>query len=403
MLRQVSKDVTTHYYDPRYHGVDWEARVAAASANIEEAQSLDVALAQIAAVLSSLEDSHTYFLPPERADHHEYGWRSQVVGDRCLITHVKPLSDAEAKGLRPGDELLAINGLPLSRKNLARVEYIINLLFPQLFLQLQVRTPSGEERQLEIQAHVERIMGSGRGGAATTIDFIRATEEEGRVKQARAVGLAGKRIVVVKIPELLFSEKTIARMMDDTREYPAMILDLRGNPGGYLDTLKTFVGALFGGRELEIGQRVTRDKAEPIVAEATGEPGYAGKLIVLIDGGSASASEVLARVVQLEKRGIVMGDRSDGHVMVGVAFTHHVGVSSAVYLYGASITVADLIMSDGKSLERTGVVPDELVLPTPDDLAEGRDPVLAHAIETLGGQITAEEAGRLFPWLWPSR
>jgi C-terminal processing protease CtpA/Prc len=53
-------------------------------------------------------------------------------------------------------------------------------------------------------------------------------------------------------------------------------------------------------------------------------------------------------------------------------------------------------MSDGASLERTGVEPDEIVLPTPADLAAGRDPALAHAITTAGGAITATEAGRLF-------
>lgn len=68
--------------------------------------------------------------------------------------------------------------------------------------------------------------------------------------------------------------------------------------------------------------------------------------------------------------------------------------------YGASVTNADVIMSDGQSLEKVGVMPDELLTPTMDDLAAGLDPVLAHAAELVGMEISSEEAGKLFPVEW---
>src|SRR5438046_1562347 len=107
MLRDASRDVTEHYYDPRFHGIDWDARVARARADIDKATSLNQAMAHVAGALDSLNDSHTFFLAPARRYRLEYGWRAQMIGDRCLVTRVRPGSDAEAKGLKPGDELRA--------------------------------------------------------------------------------------------------------------------------------------------------------------------------------------------------------------------------------------------------------------------------------------------------------
>jgi carboxyl-terminal processing protease len=203
--------------------------------------------------------------------------------------------------------------------------------------------------------------------------------------------------MVLKLPEFYFSGTEISDMIGKARKHQSLIVDLRGNPGGSVDTLRFLVGSMFD-KEVKIADRVGRKETKPEMAKPRNP--FQGKVVVLIDAESASAAELFARIIQLEKRGIVIGDHSSGSVMEAREFEEKTGTDTSVY-YGASITEWNLVMSDGKSLEHVGVTPDEVVLPSALDLANGRDPVLAHAAETLGVKISAEEAGKAFPYEWP--
>lgn len=187
-------------------------------------------------------------------------------------------------------------------------------------------------------------------------------------------------------------------MIGKARKHKALILDLRSNPGGALDSLKYLLGVLFE-NDITIGERVRREDRKPMIAKSHHNP-FVGKMAVLVDSSSASASELFARVVQIEKRGLVIGDHSSGSVMESERYRYETGLG-VVAVFGASITDADLIMTDGKSLEHAGVTPDETVLPSAEDMASERDPVIARAAETLGFKVTPEEAGKFFPYEWP--
>ena len=104
-------------------------------------------------------------------------------------------------------------------------------------------------------------------------------------------------------------------------------------------------------------------------------------------------------MIQMEKRGVVIGDQSAGAVMRSRSYSYSMGVETVVP-YGANITNADLIMTDGKSLEGVGVKPDELLLPTAADLAANRDPVMTRAAELVGVKLSPEKAGSMFPIEW---
>src|ERR1700690_218952 len=145
MLRIIAADVRKHYYDPNLHGVDWDSKVHEMKQRIDQAETSNKALSEVAALLDSLNDSHTFFVPPQHATRHDYGWKAQLIGGHCYIIHVRPGSDAEAKGVKPGDEILALNGYSPTKENFWKMEYVFETLRPQSALHLDLRDPAGKE------------------------------------------------------------------------------------------------------------------------------------------------------------------------------------------------------------------------------------------------------------------
>lgn len=398
MLKEISHDVQKHYYDPKIHGVNWKATVAKTRQEIEQSNSMNMALAHIAQALVSLNDSHTFLVPPPRPFIIHYGFQYQMIGNHCYIMRVRPASDAEAKGLKPGDELLALDGFPPSRANLWKMRYRFNLLRPELRLRLTLRDPRGSQRQVEVKAKVRELQRLRDITGEGIWDLFREIQSEEHEKRIRRKEL-GEKVTILKIPDFFFDYSRTHHMITEARKSSGLIVDLRGDPGGSIESLRFLLGGLFN-KKIKIADRQGRKKLKPEFSKPVVSHAYGGKLVVLVDSESASAAELFARVVQLQKRGVVIGDRTSGSVMEAKQYSYHLGVETIIP-FGASITYANLIMGDGKSLEHTGVTPDKVMLPTAADLAAGRDPVLARAAEMLGVRLTPEEAGKLFPYEWP--
>ncbi len=234
-------------------------------------------------------------------------------------------------------------------------------------------------------------------GASDSFDLYRQAETEDHLTRLRYAEY-GDSLLVIKVPEFKYlSAVQVESLVEKANKHQAVILDLRGNRGGLVQTLKFLVGGFFD-KEVKIGDRVGRKETKPEISKVFSHT-YAGKLVVLVDAESASAAEIFARLVQLERRGVVMGDKTMGAVMEAVDYEEQSGADTSIY-YGASITDANLLMRDGKSLEHVGVNPDQLLLPTAQALAAGLDPVLAHAAETLGVKLSPEDAGKAFPYEW---
>lgn len=394
MLREVAGDVQKYYYDPKLHGVDWGAKVQEAERNIDRADSVNGAISEIAALLDSLGDSHTLFSPPPRTYVHDYGFRMKEIGDQCFVVRVLSGSDAEKKGLKVGDQIIAVDEHPVSRKTLWRIHYIYDVLQPQPGLRLTLSDAAGRQRQLEVMAKfrespvVKYFLHQGIN------QYVRDRDDARHSMRARYFE-KGDDLLVVKIPVFGFSAGGVDEILGKMKKHKGVVLDLRGNPGGFTDTLDRLLGGIFE-NDLKIYDRVGRDSTKPVSATGRHHDAFIGRLAVLIDSESKSASEVFARAVQLEKRGFIVGDRSAGMVMEAKYHRHEASVGAGVF-YGAEVTDAELLMADGKTLEHIGVEPDVAILPTAGDVANNRDVAMATATRLVGAKLSPEEAGTIFP------
>jgi len=398
MLKVIKKELLNRYYDPTFHGLDLEARFLKAEQDVEQAGSLSHMFGIIAQAVIDLGDSHTRFVPPGRAARFEYGWRLRVVGETPYVLAVKPGSDAEAKGLKAGDALLSVDGISLTRQNIAMFKYRYFVVRPEMQMRLEVQSPDGPPRTLVVATKVDegkRFMDLTEG--EDIWDILRRAENS--AEKHRFADAAGKGVLVWNIPSFLSSESEFKRIAGRLPKYKSVVLDLRGNTGGYARSLTCLLGCFFD-HDVVIAQPKGRKKnIKPMVAKTLGERAFTGKVVVIVDSESGSAAELFARVIQLEKRGTVVGDRTAGAVMQSRYYSRQTA-GEYVVVYGISITESELTLADGGTLETVGVTPDVAVLPTGADLAAGRDPVLTRAVLLAGGLMPPAAAGKLFPYVW---
>jgi C-terminal processing protease CtpA/Prc len=398
MLKIIKDDISKHYYDPAFHGIDLDARFKLAENKMKLTKSNAEIFGVIAQVLLDFNDSHTSFIPPQRQSSIEYGWQMKMFGDHCYVTEVKPHSDAEAEGIKPGDEVLSIDGIHPTRPNIWIYYYIYYQLAPRPVVKITVQGPGEASRNLEVKA---RIQTNKRTIDLTdTIDLNKYErgQDDDELASAHRFSTFGDDLIVWKMPQFNLTRDEVDAQIDRVKKHRALILDLRGNLGGAEETLLRLIGNLCD-HDVVVGELKQRKETKPMIAKTRGDGSFKGKLVVLVDSESASASEVLGRVVQLEKRGVVVGDRTSGKVMRSRFYQHEMGLETVI-VYGTSVTDADIVMSDGVSLEGAGVTPNLPLFPTATDLRARRDPVLAGAASLLGVKLDAVEAGKLFPFKW---
>ena len=155
MLTYVERDLRDNYYDKTFRGMNVDAVFDEAGQRIRAAGSVNETITIISDALLRLNDSHTMFLPPERKTRVNYGWRATMIGDEPYVVSVDKGSDAEKKGLAPGDRVLFWNRFEPNRRNLWQIEYLYHFIRPQSMQRIIVRKPDGAEEPIDVESTVQ--------------------------------------------------------------------------------------------------------------------------------------------------------------------------------------------------------------------------------------------------------
>lgn len=341
----------------------WEAwNVAEANFLYQEKfKTKDQINGAIKGLVKSLGDPYTVFMTSEESQEFEDSISGEFEGIGAEIgikneklTIISPLkgTPAEQSGLRSGDVVFTIDEEPTFGMSL-------------LDAVVKIRGPKGEKVVLEILRDGER--------KPIEITIVRDSIVVKSLEWEMRDGIA-----VLEISQ--FGTDLVkdfnAAVSEIILENPkGIIIDLRNNGGGLLDACIDFANEFFSSQVIVKTKGRKLSNSENFVSSEGGSfldlP-----MVVLVNKGSASASEIFAGAVLDNKRGVVLGETTFGKGSVQNVIPLSNGAS-------IKVTIAEWLTPDGNSIHETGIDPDESIERTTEDIDNDRDPVLARAFELL--------------------
>lgn len=390
------------HFDTTFNGVDWVALRDSLRPRAERAGSREALRAVIRAMLDRLGESHFTLIPHEVADtldpsggavvRGSTGLDVRLLGGQLLVTRVDSGSTAARAGVRPGwvvvaagrDTVAAVLRGARERPGRYRIETALwsaarARLAPTLDSAVEVAFLDGADRpvRLRLVSEAERSEPVKYGNLPTF--FVRFEHRRLAGPDGGCIGLLAFNGWLAPVMRQLDAA------VDADRSCAGMVLDLRGNTGG-LGAMLAGVAGHFLDRPDTLGVMRTRRNtiafvANPrrVTADARSVRPFAGPLAVLVDEGSASASEMFAAGMQALGRARVFGRTSMGAVL-GASFDR---LPDGDILYHA---LGDAVAHGGRALEGRGVIPDDSVTATRADLLAGRDPTLDAARRWIAAQ-----------------
>lgn len=308
---------------------------------VEERTYEELIHGALAGLLSSL-DPHSSFMEPDEYEDlmddtaGQYGGIGIHIGVRDgMLTVIAPIEDTPAfrAGLQSGDKIVEIDGV--STVGISMREAINKL-----------RGAKGEKVTLS-------ILSSGEADQRN-VDIVRDVIEVASVKGARILqdGIAYARLTQFAEPTGDLLQEALNRLRGEGMK--ALVLDLRGNPGGLLTQAIRVAGLFLKDGTPVVSTKGRSDTEQGMKYKASGTAHYPDvPLVVLINGGSASASEIVAGAIQDHRRGVLIGQTSFGKGSVQSVIRSRTDGKS-----GIRLTTAYYYTPAGRLIHKIGIVPD---------------------------------------------
>lgn len=315
-----------------------------------------------AGLVSSLGDPHTVFVEPLPASimnedlqgsFEGIGATVDMVEGKLVIIRPLPGSPALAADLRPGDVILAVDDEPLEGKPIWEAISLI-------------RGPRGT---------LVRLLVKREGRSEPFVVPVTRDEVELPIVESR---MLEREIAYLHLTEFnAISRKRVREALKDLLRHDpvGLVFDLRGNPGGLLQMSVDVASEFLTKGALVLSERQRDAPLEEYRVKRAGVA-TAIPLVVLVNGSSASAAEIVAGAIHYNGRGVLVGTRTLGKG--SVQNTHTLEDGS-----GLRVTVARWYLPDGETLDGEGITPDIEVPLSSEDVAKGKDPQLERAVAFL--------------------
>jgi carboxyl-terminal processing protease len=371
ILNVVSKEIEKSYFDPQLKGLDWKGLTAQAKERIDKAASVSDMLTAIFALVDKLQDSHTVFLPPGRVARIKFGFNAKAYGDEIRVYEVKKNSAADVAGLQPGDRITLVNGFRVERESWQKMMLYFRQLQPVARMDLQIVRGDQPPQKISVDAKVDQgQLVRDVTEIDTVYQLIREEQSDRGDDDKYHYSVRDDGVGYVEFREFPNNMEFLDNLVGKIRNSKATIVDLRGNPGGAINTLASTLGH-FETEATALMDMIGRKKTETVTVKPR-QPRLDGPMFILVDSETASAGEIFARHFQKSGRAKVIGDQTSGRVLAAHLVSEHWGVDYAVF-YGIEISFARVVFPGGEELEKRGVTPDIKCLPSGEQLHQKQD------------------------------